>query len=103
MGRCYTVNELTRSREARNIGAVARVPVSRTGLRTSHALVCLLLFCSAGRIGADCVGWAGFAAPVRYPSPADQALLVRDLDGDGAPDIIASGNQVDEQAAFALL
>ena len=103
MGRCYTVNELTRFREARNIGAVAKVPVSRTGLRPSHALVCLLLSCAAGRMGADCVGWAGFASPVGYPSIADQALLVRDLDGDGAPDIIASGNQVDEQAGFSLL
>jgi hypothetical protein len=30
-------------------------------------------------------------------------VLVRDLDGDGAPEIIASGNQVDELPAFSLL
>src|SRR4051812_2593993 len=44
-----------------------------------------------------------FAAPVRYPSTADQVVLVRDLDGDGAPELIASGNQVDELSAFSLL
>src|SRR5947207_1364574 len=43
-----------------------------------------------------------FRSPVRYASAADQVLLVRDLDGDGAPEIIASGNQVDEQSAFSL-
>jgi hypothetical protein len=43
-----------------------------------------------------------FAAPVRYASAADQAVLVRDLDGDGAPEIVASGNQVDEVSAFSL-
>lgn len=52
---------------------------------------------------ADCTGWLGFQAPVRYPSSAVQAVLVRDLDGDGAPEIIASGNQVDELGAFSLL
>lgn len=30
-------------------------------------------------------------------------MLVRDLDGDGAPEIIASGNQVEELGAFSLL
>ena len=44
---------------------------------------------------AGCIGWAGFAAPVTYPSSADQVVLV---DGD---DLLASGNQVDEQAAFS--
>lgn len=43
-----------------------------------------------------------FRAPVRYTSAADQAVLVRDLDGDGAPEIIASGNQIDELSAFSL-
>jgi hypothetical protein len=43
-----------------------------------------------------------FRSPVRYPSAADQVVLVRDLDGDGAPEIIASGNQIDEQSAFSL-
>lgn len=45
---------------------------------------------------ALCIGWGGFDAPVRYPSAADQALLVRD------GDILVSGNQVDELGAFSL-
>jgi len=44
----------------------------------------------------------GFQEPVRYASASVQAVLVRDLNGDGAPDIIASGNQVDELGAFSL-
>lgn len=51
---------------------------------------------------ALCIGWAGFDAPVRYPSAADHSVIVRDLDGDGAPDILASGNQVEELGAFSL-
>jgi VCBS repeat protein len=47
--------------------------------------------------------FAGFHAPVKYPASAIDALLVRDLDGDGAPEIILSGNQVDELDAFSLL
>lgn len=43
-----------------------------------------------------------FASPLRYQSAADRAVLVRDLDGDSAPEIIASGNQVDELSAFSL-
>src|SRR3954463_7943879 len=52
---------------------------------------------------ADCIGWEAFRAPVQYASSADRAVLVRDLDGDGAPEIIASGNHVDELGAFSLL
>lgn len=52
---------------------------------------------------AACTGWSGFQAPVRYSSSADQVVLVRDLDGDGAPEILTSGNHVDELAAFSLL
>jgi hypothetical protein len=59
-------------------------------------------FCAAQRIGAQCVGWAGFSAPTRYASSAVQTVLVRDLDGDGAPEVISSGNQVDQQPAFSL-
>ncbi|MGZ7039779.1 MAG: FG-GAP repeat domain-containing protein, partial [Thermoanaerobaculia bacterium] len=71
-------------------------------MRPSRVLFCLLSFCAAGRMGAECVGWAGFEPPVRYTSSAVQAVLVRDLNRDGAPEIIASGNHVDEQAAFSL-
>jgi hypothetical protein len=45
----------------------------------------------------------GFQPPVRYSTQADTVVLVRDLDGDGAPEIITSGNQVDELGAFSLL
>jgi hypothetical protein len=51
----------------------------------------------------DCTGWAGVALPVRYPSSAGRVVLVRDLDGDGVPEIIASGNHIDELGAFSLL
>src|SRR3954471_260107 len=53
-------------------------------------------------ISAQCIGWSGFRAPVSYESAAYEAVLVRDLDGDGAPEIIASGNQTDELSAFSL-
>jgi len=53
--------------------------------------------------GADCIGWAGVAPPVRYSSSADKVVLVRDLDGDGVPEIIASGNHIDELGTFSLL
>jgi hypothetical protein len=63
-----------------------------------------ILFCViAESAGAQCVGWAGFRAPVSYASSADEAVLVRDLDGDGAPEILTSGNHIDELGAFSLL
>jgi len=45
---------------------------------------------------------AAFQPPVRYDSAATQAVVLHDLDGDGRPEIIASGNQVDELPAFSL-
>jgi len=45
----------------------------------------------------------GFRAPVRYSSSADNVVLTRDLNGDGAPDLLASGNHVEELSAFSLL
>ncbi|HXA18867.1 MAG TPA: VCBS repeat-containing protein [Thermoanaerobaculia bacterium] len=65
------------------------------------ALVCS--FITAEALVADCIGWAGVQAPVRYASSADKIVLVRDLDGDGAPEIIVSGNHIDELGAFSLL
>ena len=50
----------------------------------------------------DCVAWGGFRTPVRYSSSADNVVLARDLNGDGAPDLLASGNHVDELSAFSL-
>jgi hypothetical protein len=64
------------------------------------------LFLAYSLIAADALAecrWAGVQAPVRYASSADRVVLVRDLDGDGAPEIIASGNHIDELAAFSLL
>lgn len=54
-------------------------------------------------LASDCNRWAGAEAPVRYASSADKVVLVRDLDGDGAPEIIASGNQVDALGTFSIL
>jgi VCBS repeat protein len=39
---------------------------------------------------------------MRFSSAANQAIVVGDLDGDGFPDIIASGNQVQELATLSL-
>jgi hypothetical protein len=41
--------------------------------------------------------------PVRHAVSADKAVLLADLDGDGAPEIVTSGNQVDQGSAFSLL
>jgi len=43
-----------------------------------------------------------FTSPVRYISSADEVVLLADLDGDAAPEILTSGNHVDEQGAFSL-
>jgi len=51
---------------------------------------------------APCAVWAGFHQPALYSSSADQVVLVRDLDGDGVPEIIASGNQVEQLGSFSL-
>lgn len=66
-------------------------------------LLSLLSLGPAAAMAADCAGWTGFQAPARYDSSADKALLVKDLDGDGAAEIIVSGNNVDELSAFSLL
>lgn len=66
-------------------------------------LAAVLSLIAVEAVGADCTGWAGVQAPVRYASAADKAVLVRDLDGDGAPEIVASGNQIDALGTFSLL
>lgn len=65
--------------------------------------ILVLSFITVDALAADCIGWAGAQTPVRYASSADKIVLVRDLDGDGAPEIIVSGNHVDELGAFSLL
>jgi hypothetical protein len=65
--------------------------------------VAILFLIAIHARAAECTGWAGVQSPVRYASSADRIVLVRDLDGDGVPEIIASGNHVDELPAFSLL
>jgi VCBS repeat protein len=64
--------------------------------------VVLVLLNGVSNASADCTGWRGFRPPVLYASSADQEVRIRDLDGDGAPEITLSGNQVDELGAFSL-
>jgi len=75
----------------------------RLDMNTLSILAFVLSLSAAEALAADCNGWAGAQAPVRYASSADKAVLVRDLDGDGAPEIVASGNHVDELGAFSIL
>jgi hypothetical protein len=71
--------------------------------RWTQAILILIASVIAAEGSADCSGWAGFRAPERYPASADRVVLVRDLNGDGAPEIVTSGNHVDELGAFSLL
>lgn len=47
--------------------------------------------------------WRGFNSPRRYPVTASRVLIVRDLNRDGRPDLVLSGNQVDEFSSFSIL
>jgi len=38
-----------------------------------------------------------------YPSSSDEVVLIADLNGDHAPEILTSGNQVDQRDTFSLL
>jgi VCBS repeat protein len=69
----------------------------------TRACALLVVLAAVPKAPADCVGWAGFRPPARYASSADQEIRIRDLDGDGAPEVILSGNQVDELGAFSIL
>jgi len=66
-------------------------------------LALVLLMGATPATSAQCLGWSGFGDPVRYSVTADQALLIADLDGDGAAEIITSGNQVEELGTFSIL
>ncbi len=72
-------------------------------MNTLRILTFVLSLSAAEALAADCSGWAGAQAPVRYASSADKVVLVRDLDGDGAPEIIASGNHLDALGTFSIL
>src|SRR5881394_758393 len=88
---------------SREVAASSRVgtPWPTSGLRgcrrltAGHRLrvVLIVLWALGGARAAfaDCTGWEGFRPPVRYSSSGNQVVLVRDLDGDGAPEIITSG------------
>ena len=67
-------------------------------------LAILVLALLARDVSADtCTsGWAGVRELVRYASSAERIILVRDLDGDGTPEIIVSGNHVDALPAFSI-
>lgn len=64
----------------------------------------LLGFCLASVRGVaeGCSGLV-FQGAVRYAVSADEVVLVADLDGDGAAEIVTSGNHVDEGGAFSVL
>ena len=49
------------------------------------------------------LGWRGFSPPVRYPVTASTVVLVRDLNRDGRPDLLFSGNQVAQLPSFSIL
>src|SRR5258706_8084243 len=71
-------------------------------MRTLRIFMFAFLFIAAEALAAEC-RWAEVQAPARYATSADKVVLVRDLDGDGAPEIIASGNHIDELGAFSIL
>jgi hypothetical protein len=72
-------------------------------MNTLRILAFVLSLGATEALAAQCNGWPGVQSPVRYASSADKVVLVRDLDGDGAPEIIASGNHVDELGTFSIL
>jgi hypothetical protein len=63
-------------------------------------LACCL---AATRVAADGCGSPRFQPPVRYSVSAGVAVLVADVDGDGAPEILTSGSSVVQRPAFSLL
>jgi hypothetical protein len=67
-----------------------------------RVLIVLLSFVAADALADPCSGWMGVRAPARYASSAYRVMLVRDLDGDGAPEIIVSGTHVDAVGALSL-
>jgi hypothetical protein len=65
-------------------------------------LIFFFSLAAADVLADTCNGWMGVRAPVRYASSAFRVVLVRDLDGDGAPEIVASGNHVDAVGTLSL-
>ena len=58
---------------------------------------------AAAQVAADSCGSLTFQAPARYAVTADNVVFLADADRDGRPDIITSGNQVDQLNAFSIL
>src|ERR1043165_5721385 len=50
-----------------------------------------------------CAGSVAFTPVVYHGVTGERAVLIRDVNGDGALDIVTSGNNVDEQSTFSLL
>lgn len=63
----------------------------------------LVSLVAAAQATAGGCGSLKFQAPARYAVTADNIVLVADADRDGSPDIITSGNQVDQLSAFSIL
>ena len=67
------------------------------------ALLLLHGWALAARAATGGCDGLSFKAPARYTVSADEVVRLADLDGDSAPEVIASGNHVDQRDAFALL
>lgn len=52
---------------------------------------------------SSALAWRGFGPAIRYPVTASNVVLVRDFNGDGRPDLIFSGNQLEEFGSFSIL
>jgi hypothetical protein len=65
-------------------------------------LIVIVSLTAADAFADTCSGWAGLGVPVRYAASADRIVLVRDLDGDGLPEIIVSGNHADEIGTLSI-
>jgi VCBS repeat protein len=73
-----------------------------TFMKRMRLLILVASLIAGDALADTCTGWAGVRAPVHYASSADRIALVRDLDGDGKPEIIVSGNHADAIGALSL-
>ncbi|HYC58939.1 MAG TPA: VCBS repeat-containing protein [Thermoanaerobaculia bacterium] len=64
-----------------------------------------ILFCAliGSEVAADACTGSLFQPPVQYSASADEVVLLADVNGDGAPEILTSGNHTDQVDAFSLL
>jgi hypothetical protein len=64
---------------------------------------CFLVLVAAAVSASAQAAWRGFSSAVRYPVTASRVVIVRDLNGDGRPELVLSGTQVDALASFSIL